>query len=881
MPRNTPISTRISRIVTVGVATGISVSVGIFLVSDFRQAMKSETARYQSAAYAFAAASSDGVAERDPRKVLEVIRGVRNLPDVAYIAALEPNGNVVAEIGTGARLVGSPSWWQPLVSTTIEVLAEVRKGGTTIGSIALRANAQGLSERYRYAILYAALLGAMLVAVTSAMAKLQVGRVIKPLRDLSSEFVDIGRRSDLTRRLTKERDDEVGVLVDAFNEMFSHIDDRDRLLQKHRETLEETVDQRTAELRLAKDEADAANAAKSNFLATMSHEIRTPMNGMMVMAEMLAAAPLSPKHLRYAEIISRSGKNLVHIINDILDISKIESGKIELEQIEFSVDAVVEDVVCLFAERAREKGLSLGVYISPEVPVKFVGDPVRLMQVISNLVNNGLKFTETGGVAITVELFAGGDQVVISVEDSGTGISAEQIDRIFTRFSQADVTITRKFGGTGLGLSISKQLTELMGGTIRVESAIGQGSCFVVSVPLAVAELAKRFIVRRPVAVTLYDDDVLSRRAIARSLEARGVIVMDEVSGSCEAVIIRAGTALPHLNTSLGVPLVLLRPFAATSSTMPAGIQPVAEIPLPLSRTAFDLLCAAMEDGNLATLVLASSRESVQIPTDLRRLKVLAVDDVAVNREVLAEALRTFNIECDLAESGLEAIAQIRAKAYDVIFMDCSMPDMDGFEASRKIRDLELEAARPSALIVALTGQVIAGDGGDWKDAGMNAYLPKPFNIAQLNDVFQDLDVVANTNSLPTVLPEANEPLLSPETLAMFETIRTSTGTDVQSKVFAMFRDSALQAYSLAADEIAAGGGDAKRLIHALKSNCSSSGAARATSQCQAIETALALGQLPADGDLDELKGSLIATIGAMVELEAAVDPHLSRQATS
>jgi two-component system sensor histidine kinase BarA len=874
MPSDTPISTRISRIVIWAVATGISVSVGTFLISDFGQAMKSEVARYQSAAYAFAAASSEGVADRDLRRVLEVIRGVRNLPEVSYIAAFDPDGNAIAEIGSGARLVSASPTWDALVPTTIEVTAEVRKAGSSVGSVVLRADAKGLSDRYWNAFLYAGLLGALLVIATSVMARVQVGRVIRPLRDLSSEFAEIGTRTDLTRRLTKKRDDEVGVLVEAFNEMFSHIDDRDRLLQRHRETLEETVDQRTVELRLAKDEADAANAAKSDFLATMSHEIRTPMNGMMVMAEMLAVAPLSPRHLRYAEIISRSGKNLLHIINDVLDFSKIASGRIELEEIEFGLDAVVEDVACLFAERAREKGLSLGFHISPEVPVKLVGDPVRLTQVLSNLVNNGLKFTETGGVAITVEAAKEENEVTISVEDTGIGISAEQTDKIFARFSQADSTITRKFGGTGLGLSISKELTELMGGKIHVESTVGHGSSFIVSIPFAVVERATRFFVRHPVPVALHDDDVMSRNLIARSLEARGVVVRDNVSADCEAVVVRAGTALPVSHVLLDTPLVLLRPFASTSSPIPEGIKPVAEIPLPLSRRALDHLCSAIEDRRLATLDLMPSNKVRQDFADLRSLKVLAVDDVAVNREVLAEALRTFNIECDLAESGPDAIALVREKAYDVIFMDCSMPGMDGFEATRAVRNIEPELSRLPALIVALTGHVMATDGADWKDAGMNGYLTKPFTIAQLSSIFREQSILEDVRASLLASTEAGEPLLSPETLEMFESIRKSSGTDVRSKVFEMFRTGAMPAYRLAADEIAAGGADAKRLIHALKSNCSSAGAARAASWCQSIETALASGHIANEGDLAELEGSLVATISAMHQLDITTPGH-------
>lgn len=688
------------------------------------------------------------------------------------------------------------------------------------------------------------------------------------MRDLSEQFLDIGKRSDLTRRLSKERNDEVGVLVDAFNEMFGHIDERDRLLQKHRETLEETVEARTIQLRVAKDEADAANAAKSTFLATMSHEIRTPMNGMMVMAEMLSAAPLSPRHQRYAEIITRSGKNLVHIINDILDFSKIESGKIELEEIEFSFDAVIEDVACLFAERAREKGLSLAIFIAPDVPVSVIGDPVRLTQVVSNLVNNGLKFTDAGGVSINVKSSADARRVIVSVEDTGIGIAADQIDRIFTRFSQADSSITRKFGGTGLGLSISKQLTELMGGTVVVESIVGQGSRFIVEIPLTVIEPALALTSARPAVVVLYDDDVVSRQSVARGLEARGIEVLETVRNPCDAILVRVGTKerMPELPSSM--PIVLLRPFAATSNVMPDGLEPTAEIPLPLSRKALDRLCTAIQAGDLADIRFVNDEKAARAAPDLSHLQVLAVDDVAVNREVLAEALRSFNIHCELSDSGQDAIAKVRAKSYDIVFMDCSMPGLDGFEATREIRAIEAGSAREPAVVIALTGHVMGKDSGAWKDCGMNGYLAKPFNMGQLSIIFRDAGFKQETSVAAAISQDDGEPLLSTDTMAMFEAIRTSTGTDLRAKVFEMFRASAIEAYRCAAEEISKSGPDSKRLVHALKSNCSSAGAARATSICQAMETTLSSG---GDIDLEDLRmlqHVLHATIAAMADLE-------------
>ena len=316
-----------------------------------------------------------------------------------------------------------------------------------------------------------------------------ISRLTQPIRELASVMAEVGAKQDFSRRMPEaRRKDEAGVLGEAFNGMIDNIRERDQRIAHHMETLEQTVEDRTRDFRLAKEEAENANAAKSDFLATMSHEIRTPMNGMMVMAEMLASADLSQRHRRYAEIITRSGASLLTIINDILDLSKIEAGKLDLEAVPFSPERMVEDVASLFWEKARSKGLELAVRIAPEVPLQVIGDPTRLNQVVTNLVNNALKFTETGGVTIDLSAEAQGPERAAAhrrSRDTGVGIEASRIGAIFEAFSQADQSTTRKFGGTGLGLTVCRRLIDAMGGEIVVTSEVGKGSIFTVVVDLA------------------------------------------------------------------------------------------------------------------------------------------------------------------------------------------------------------------------------------------------------------------------------------------------------------------------------------------------------------------------------------------------------------
>ncbi|PWE52221.1 hypothetical protein DEM27_32080 [Metarhizobium album] len=838
------ISKRVARIAIIGVGTGITLSVGLFLIQDFRQAIKLETARYQSAAYAFAAASSDAVAKSDTRAALEVLRGVKNLPDVNYIAALDQNAHPFAEIGSGSHLIGPDGEMVDFWSASIRVEATVKASGITVGTIVMQAANDELLWRYLKALLSAGCVALFLVIVVAWFAKRQITSVMRPLSSLADQFHDIGNQPDLSTRIVKERDDEVGILIDAFNDMFGRIDERDQLLARHRESLEQTVEERTAQLRLAKEDAEAANAAKSDFLATMSHEIRTPMNGMLVMAEMLAAAPLAPRHLRFAEIITRSGKNLLHIINDILDLSKVEAGKIDLEQVAYSLDDVIEDVLCLFAERAREVNLTLAVVVERSVPRRIYGDPTRMSQILSNLVNNALKFTERGGVSVVVHGPDPQGMLEISVTDTGIGMTPDQVTRVFDRFQQADASIARRFGGTGLGLSITRQLVGLMGGRISVCSEQGSGSTFTVSLPCERADDAGVVGLENRRIVRIVDEDRLSRAATERALIDRGFEIAGDPTIRPDFLLLKAGQ--DYTFETCDCPVILLRGFAGTGATVPSHVEVVHELALPLHRQNLDRLCSAINQNDIASLKAAATDvSSGHVVSDFSRLRVLAVDDVAVNREVLFEALKSFGITCDLAASGTEGLERARSCHYDVIFMDCSMPDIDGFQVTNEIRAYEKTTQRPASFIVALTGHTGGREGERWRSEGMDAHIAKPFNIRQLLAI---LEGIPSENGISEKHDDhsgsPSEPVLSPASLAMFDEILEMTGTDLRKKVFPLFIQQAPTFFEKVRAAIDSTDTEAASLVHAMKSNCSSAGAQRAMILCETLETALKNGQL-------------------------------------
>ena len=879
----------------VAVFFGIIATISFFLINDFRRTVAAESNRLQSSATILAAALSRSVSEGDRSGALAVLRGIRDLSHVTYARVSDQSGQTLVELGGGVMLLGRDgalkdrSLFAIFTAEAVTVDADIVQGGDTIGALSMRADIGWLRQSYYQSFLVSLGVAGLVMLTTAFAARARVRKIVTPLADLAHLFTDIGARSDLSLRLEKKKDDEVGVLIEAFNDMFSKIDDRDRALRRSRDTLEETVDLRTAQLKNAKDEAERANAAKSEFLATMSHEIRTPMNGMMVMAEMLSSAPLAPKHLRFAEIITRSGRGLLNIINDILDLSKIEAGKLALESIPFSMESVVEDVASLFLERAREKGLTIATYCAPNLPQSLAGDPTRIGQIVTNLVNNGLKFSETGGVTVEVVLAPGSgrEQAVIDVHvrDTGIGIPADKLGDVFERFTQADQSTTRKFGGTGLGLSISKRLVEAMDGEIGVTSAVGVGSDFSFRIALPVIAPPSTGTMLPGKRIGLAIADPLTRDLLSRIFSERGAVI-DESGAPGHGVDLVIGDAA-GLQTSddhdSASGRIILRPLGSTAA-MPSGSAwadaPIIE--LPLRGRDIEAIANALAQNDLGKLQrqdpsIAPLAELPRFPT----LKVLAVDDNAVNREVLLEALASLGISATMAASGPEAIERVASGSFDVIFMDCSMPDMDGFEATARIRQVEAEKGRAPTRVVALTAHVTGPEAQRWRAAGMDGYIAKPFTVTQLVSVLetipdeareeQVLGDAALVGEAESQVPMAEIPLLAPATLSMFEMLSKAGKPAMAARIFDLFKQHAPKAY---ADLVQAGNSLSEQagFAHALKSMCSSAGAARAAALCQRLEDDAKAGLDQDNALLRSLNRVIEDTFGAMDALMVRED---------
>ncbi|WP_373506026.1 ATP-binding protein, partial [Aestuariivirga sp.] len=481
---------RISMLLGLAIFTAVALVTAISSYGDVTSDFAQRKRALEATGYVFASALADHVAQRNEQESLRVLRSISRLPDITYAAVVGNDGNAFASFGGTAimsneALKSDIGLMEAIRTGVYPVAVDIIKSGQRIGQVILIANVSDLSRQLLNALLTSLAIAVIAIGVSFAIAKRLLSRITGPILSLTGAIQDIRATRRYQGLGVHQAGGETGVLIDSFNAMIEEISSRDDALEKQRQNLESTVEQRTLELRHARDAAESANEAKSSFLATMSHEIRTPLNGLMVMAELLAGAGLDQRLQRYAEVIVKSGQSLLTIINDILDLSKIEAGKLQLECIPVNPAGVADDVTSLFWEKASSKGLDLAARVAPGMPGMVLADPVRLNQILSNLVNNALKFTERGHVLISLQYEAG--HLTMAVTDSGIGIPRKKLDQLFQAFSQADQTITRKFGSTGLGLAICKRLAEAMDGAIGVRSELGKGSTFWVRIPLAVS----------------------------------------------------------------------------------------------------------------------------------------------------------------------------------------------------------------------------------------------------------------------------------------------------------------------------------------------------------------------------------------------------------